>query len=106
MAELLLERCELGDRRLQPVVLQQDACVPRVRLQQPDILGTEPRLVVGVADQHDPDRPAIAVQHCCERTSQLALCHQRVRTPRAASPAQHDDAFLREDRAHKRGLGS
>ena len=102
--QLLLERRELCDGCLEPIVLEEHTRMPRVRLEQPNVLGPEPRLVLGVADQHDPHRAAVAVQNGCESTSQAALLHQRTRPLRATPTPEHHNALLGEDGSHEHGL--
>ncbi len=102
--QLLLHRGELGDRRLEPIVLEQQTGLPGVRLEQANLLRTEPCLVVHVPDQHDPHRAAFAVQDGREGTGQPALLQQRARLLRASATPERDNALFGQDSAHEGGF--
>ena len=100
VVQLVLQRLQLVDGLLEPVVLQRDGGVVGQRLQQAQVVGAEGALEADAVGEHDrADRALLAGQHRDHRVADAARLHVRAQVRRAERRGERDDGVLGVDQA-------
>ena len=93
--ELFLQLGDLGQRALQPSILEQDARMARERLQEGDVLARERAHVPDpVADQHDPERALLTDEGAHQSIAETAGAEERFERM-GRTPARKQDRMRR-----------